>query len=114
VNPTLLSAWMAELVLITYRDAKKGALQQAPLKGAPVPAEYASTFIIFGVLGFATGDWARPAGLFGWGLVLATFLNLWNPGSTGKGIQTPAGTLNTPSNPYTAGGLSSRPASSNR
>jgi hypothetical protein len=78
----LLTAWIAEVVLIWYRSSKNTsatdnleALPQ-PIKGLPMPREFASTFVVYGALGL----WPESAGSFpavvGWGFVLATLLNL--------------------------------------
>jgi hypothetical protein len=80
MNGGLLSAWMAELILITYRGSLRGSTASNPIPHLPVPAEYGSTFIIYGALAFIPESGQRFASLVGWGLVAATFLNLWNPG----------------------------------
>jgi hypothetical protein len=81
----LLSAWIAEMVLIAYRGAKSGETANNPIPHLALPSEYASTFIIYGALAFVPGDGQRVAAAIGWGLVAATFLDLWNPGGTVKG-----------------------------
>ena len=90
---TLLSAWLAELVLITYRGATRGTTANNPIPHLPVPADYAGSFIIFGALSFIPGEGQRVAGLMGWGLVLATALNFYNPGGLATtspgGVTTP-------------------------
>ena len=80
----LVSAWIAEMVLIAYRGAKTGTTANNPIPHLALPSEYASTFIIFGALAFIPGEGQKVATAAGWGLVLATFLNLWNPGGTVK------------------------------
>jgi hypothetical protein len=80
----LLSAWVAEIVLIAYRGAKSGSTANNPIPHLALPSEYASTFIIFGALAFIPGQGQRVASAVGWGLVVATFLDLWNPGGTVK------------------------------
>jgi hypothetical protein len=85
MDTTLGTAWLAELVLITYRSAKQtnGAVRPIPLLA--LPSEYASTFIVYGALSLVpdSSPWSRVAGYFGWGIVAASLLNLWNPpGST--------------------------------
>ncbi len=77
---TLTSAWIAELVLIAYRGSKQqGAVR--PIPGLAMPSEYASTFIVYGALSLIpdSSPYARVAGIFGWGIVAATLLNLWSP-----------------------------------
>lgn len=81
----LLSAWIAEIVLIAYRGAKTGTTKNNPIPHLALPSEYASTFIIYGALAFVPGEGQKVAAAVGWGLVAATFLNLWNPGGTVKG-----------------------------
>lgn len=81
----LLSAWVAEIVLIAYRGAKAGTAKTNPIPGLALPSDYASTFIIYGALAFVPGEGQRVAAAIGWGFVVATFLNLWNPGTTAKG-----------------------------
>ena len=83
MNP-LLMPWAAELVLITYRGAKNKGFEDAPIKNVPLPSEYAATFVIYGILAALPGQAQRPAQVFGWGLVVATFLNLWDPTTIGK------------------------------
>jgi len=77
---TLLAAWVAETVLITYRGAKQGGTKNNPVAHLPLPSEYIASFVVFGGLSLVPGpNGQRVAGLFGWGVVVATFLNLWNP-----------------------------------
>ena len=71
------TAWLAELIIITARDFKKGATNQ--VGGLPLPADYLASFAVFGVLGLATGDAGKVAGIAAWGFVIATFLNLFDP-----------------------------------
>ena len=80
----LLSAWVAEIVLIAYRGAKSGSTANNPIPHLALPSEYASTFIIFGALAFIPGQGQRVASAVGWGRGVATFLDLWNPGGTVK------------------------------
>ena len=73
----ILSAFMAEIILITYRGAKAGKLtKDLPVGHLPVPADYVGAMIIFGLLSALPGDLKRPAGVMGWGLVVATALNV--------------------------------------
>ena len=76
---TITAAWLAELVLIAYRSGKQtGAVR--PIPHLAIPSEYGGPVIIYGALSLVPeGPWSGPAGLVGWGLVLATFLNLWDP-----------------------------------
>jgi hypothetical protein len=78
----LLSAWVAEMVLIAYRGAKSGSTANNPIPHLSLPSEYASTFIIFGALSFIPGEGQKVAAAFGWGVVIATAMNLWTPGGS--------------------------------
>ena len=83
----LTTAWIAELVAIAYRGSKQ-TTKVRPLPGLALPSEYASTFVVYGALSLIpdSSPYARVAGIFGWGIVAATVLNLWSPpGSTTAG-----------------------------
>jgi hypothetical protein len=86
----LLSAWVAEMILIAYRGAKSGSTANNPIPHLALPSEYASTFIIFGALAFIPGEGQKLAAAIGWGLVAATFLDLWTPGGTVKAASSTA------------------------
>lgn len=74
----ILSAWFAEVVLITYRGVKGGTT--GPIKGLPLPADYVGSTIIYGGLGLLGNTKAAPvAAMIGWGLVVSTLLNLFTP-----------------------------------
>lgn len=90
----LLSAWVAELVLITYRTAKQGTTVDNPIPHLALPSEYASTFIIYGALAFIPGEAQKVATAIGWGLVVATFLNLWDPSGKVHGAVAPSEPVN--------------------
>lgn len=76
---SLTLAWMAEAILITYRAVSKGNAVDNPIRNLPLPSEYVGTAIVFGTLSFVPGpNGQRVAGLIGWGLVVATALNLWD------------------------------------
>lgn len=101
------TAALAEAALVTYRSIRGGQAATDPsgkpsasLKVAgkpsqspyamPLPSEYTAVVIVFGALHFLEGPEPRVAGLIAWGLVLATFLNLWQPSSqslTGLGAK---------------------------
>jgi hypothetical protein len=85
----LLSAWLTEVVLVTYRVFKNGT-DGLPLP-MPLPSTYTSTMVIYGALGLAPESWNQATTLFGWGLVVATLLNIWTPGKATKA----GGTTNT-------------------
>jgi hypothetical protein len=78
---TVLAALFAEVVLITYRAASKDTTKNNPLPPFPVPAAYVGAFTVFGVLAALPGRARVPAGVFAWGLVVATGLNFYT--STG-------------------------------
>lgn len=106
MNSGLFGAALVETALVTYREVGQGRLSvpgDAPLK-APLPSTYTAIVVVYGVLGFVPGQGELVASLIGWGLVIATFLNLWQPGSksvTGLGgTSTP--TLNPASAPVPA------------
>lgn len=78
---SLLAAFFVETVIITYRAHKRGinVPSSAPLP-LPLPSEYTSAVIAFGALSVLPRSIDPIPGLIGWGLVLATLLNLWQPG----------------------------------
>lgn len=80
---TVVSAWIVEAALITYRGARKGDFKNNPVPGLAMPSQYAATVLVFGGLSLvpSSSDAGRVAAALGWGLVAATFLNLWTPGS---------------------------------
>jgi hypothetical protein len=85
-----MGAWIAEIILITYRSAKQthggnypvGA--NRPIAHIPLPSEYAASFVIYGALSFVPGRGAPVATAVGWGIVVATLLNLWDPATIGS------------------------------
>jgi len=80
---SVLNAWLAEIVIITYRGVKQSKFKNNPVPYFALPAEYVATIVVFGGLSLVPkeSEWSRVAGAIGWGLVLATTLNLWKPGS---------------------------------
>lgn len=73
----IISAFMAEVILITYRGAKAGKLtKDLPVGHLPVPADYVGAMLIFGLLSALPGNLKTAAGYAGWGLVVATALNV--------------------------------------
>lgn len=74
MSKALTSAFVAEVGIIGWRNLHND-------KTLPPPSQFAGAAIIFGLLGLIPGEGARAAGAFAWVLVLATFLNLWNPNS---------------------------------
>src|ERR1700721_473029 len=97
----LLAAALVEVGLVTYR-----ALSSSKI--LPPPSDYVAVAIIYGGLGLLPESGANFASLVGWGLVVATLLNLWSPATPtklavyGKTTTVPAGnpSANTPKNPY--------------
>lgn len=92
---TVTLAWIAELIVITYRSGKQQSVAGAggngqpvnltrPIAHLPMPSELAATFIIYGALSFVPGRGQQVAGYIGWGIVLATVLNLWDPTTIGN------------------------------
>lgn len=92
----LLGAFLAQVVIVTYRSYAGGGVAgggiqvpgQAPLN-LPLPSNYTAPIVVYGLLGLVPGQAQHVAGLIGWGLVVATFLNLWDP--TGHVKQTTVG-----------------------
>jgi len=73
----VLAAALAETAIVTYRDVKNGSSVDNPVPHLPVPAQYTSVAVVYGILTFLPD----PIGvLMGWGFVVATLLNLWTPG----------------------------------
>lgn len=78
MKPGLLTAWLAQVAIITYRGVKTTP-RTTPLP-MPLPSTYVSSFIIYGGLSLLPAEAAGFAAAMGWGLVAATLLNLWTPG----------------------------------
>jgi hypothetical protein len=99
----MLLAFLAEVSIITYRDLAGNATAKTnhTIVSLPLPADYLAAIIIFGALGAVPkGSSASTATtLFGWGIVTATYLNLWNPDAPfhiGKTTSTAAPTQSQP------------------
>jgi hypothetical protein len=73
----VITAWLAELILITMRDVKKGSTNS--VAGFPLPADYLASFGIFGVLAALPPSASTFAGVTAWGFVVATALNFFDP-----------------------------------
>jgi len=89
--PGLLAAFFVEVGLITYRDVSQGGIKvkkaqqsTAPLP-APLPSLYTSAIVVYGGLALLPSSLAPLPALLGWGFVVATFLNLYTPGSANAG-----------------------------
>ncbi|HEV3370877.1 MAG TPA: hypothetical protein VG074_15025 [Acidimicrobiales bacterium] len=79
----LLGAFFVEVALVTFRSVSQGGLKvpaTAPIP-APLPSLYTSVILVYGGLSLAPRSVAPLATLIGWGFVVATFLNLYTPGS---------------------------------
>ncbi len=83
----LLTAWLAEVVIITYRTVSRGST--GPISHLPLPSTYVSTMIVYGGLGLLPESANVFSTAVGWGLVVATVLNLWQPGSKTTAAGTP-------------------------
>lgn len=68
----LLLAAMVEVGLITWRDLSSD-------KVLPLPSDYVSVVIYYGGLSLLPDSASGVASLLGWGMVLATFLGLFDP-----------------------------------
>lgn len=93
MNHVTASAF-AEVAIVTYRSMRannpaagqpagstltvKGTHTASPYK-APLPSDFTAVVIVYGALHFLPD---QLGGLIGWGLVAATFLNLWAPSSS--------------------------------
>jgi len=76
----LFGAFIAEVALITYRSVN-GTLklpQDAPIR-APLPSNYTAAILVYGALGILPKSMSPLPAMIGWGFVVATFLNLYNP-----------------------------------
>lgn len=76
----VLSAWLVEVGLITYRDIARSNSTNT-IGGLPLPADYLATFVVFGSLAaLSEVESARTfCGITAWGFVLASLLNLVDP-----------------------------------
>lgn len=93
----LFSAFIVEVGLITYRSLKGGGLKvpaTAPIP-LPLPSYYVSAVFVYGALGLVPGRAAPIAGLIGWGFVVATALELFNPGAANDAAASKASTAAT-------------------
>lgn len=98
----LVAALFAELAVITWRSLGRPTPGQTSTTSdsgqppLPFPSQYAAAFGIYGALGLLAGvgeGAGSVANIFGWGLVLATALNIVDPaGSLENTAATKAGT----------------------
>jgi hypothetical protein len=84
----LLTAWLTEVVLVSYRVVHNGQ-GNLPLP-MPLPSTYVSTMVIYGGLGLMPDSWNPATTLFGWGIVVATLLGLWVPNKANETAATKA------------------------
>lgn len=70
----LLSAWLVEAGIVTWRSFQRDGR-------APLPSDFVAVFIVYGSLGMLAQvpNASGVAAATGWGLVLATALNLVDP-----------------------------------
>jgi|ERR1035437_9319388 hypothetical protein len=92
----LFAAAMVETAIVTWRDISQ-------TKVPPPPSDFVAVAIIFGGLSLFPDSAGNLPSVFGWGFVLATFLNLWSP-STPTKLAVPGGTANVPSASQQKGG----------
>ena len=95
----VLSAWIAEIVILTYRAAKN----QGTIAGLPLPSEYAASFIYYGGLSLVRGGSGpgKVATGLAWGMTIATYLQLYkNP--TGLGGKASSSTQSSSTSPAPA------------
>lgn len=75
----VLTAAVAEVALISYRDFSKGSSYGSKL---PLPREFFSVAVVFGVLGMFPDAYSEVAAIIGWGLVIGTGLRAFSlPGT---------------------------------
>lgn len=74
----LFASALAETALISWRDLSQ-------TKFLPLPSDFASVIIIWGILSFfPEGGGQKTATVIGWGFVAATWMNMWNPAAPTK------------------------------
>jgi hypothetical protein len=79
----LLAAFFVEVALVTYRSVSQGGVKvpaTAPIP-APLPSLYTSAIVLYGGLSLLPSALAPLPAMIGWGVVVATWLNLYTPGS---------------------------------
>lgn len=65
-------AWLAEVVLLFWRDKRNA-------NRLPWPSELLATFVLYGTLSVLPGNAGKVGAALGWGVVVATFLGIWTP-----------------------------------
>lgn len=71
----LILPWLVEVGIITWRDISQ---QHRP----PLPSEMLATFVVFGGFSLIAAQDSRVGKALGWGIVIATALNVFNPQAT--------------------------------
>lgn len=94
----LMLAFLAEVGIITYRDIAGSEANRTAhtVAGLPLPADYMAAILAYGVLGAvppSSGAY-KVSSLLGWGIVLATLMNVL-PGTPKGGASAPAPTATT-------------------
>ena len=84
----LLAPATAETALIVYRNVRKGEAAKLPVPYLPVPAQLISVAVVYGGLSLVPDRYDRIAGLFAWGVVIATALNVFNVAVVGNKTNT--------------------------
>lgn len=81
----LVGAFAAETALVTFRSVQAGGVKTGPSGNSPLPAPlpslYTSVLLVYGALAILPSSLAPVPALIGWGFVVATFLNLYQPGA---------------------------------
>lgn len=79
----LLGAFFVEVVLVTIREVKRGGIQvpQAAPLPAPLPSTYTSVVGVYAVIAVLPRSIDPIPSLLAWGLIVATLLNFYTPGS---------------------------------
>ena len=78
----IVAPLLAEVAAITFRDVRNGSNVDNPVPHFPLPSQYVSVAVIYGGLSLFPDSAAQLATMIGWGFVVATVLNLWEPGAT--------------------------------
>lgn len=91
----LFTPALVEVALVTIRGIFGKASKATPIPHLPLPSEYLDILIVFGGLSLLPGQANRVGGYIGWGLVIATALNMsgaFAKLNTGVGVaETPSG-----------------------
>jgi hypothetical protein len=75
----ILPAALAETALVTWRAVSKGNAKSNPVPNLPLPSNYTSVILFYGALALIPESGATFAAAVGWGMVIATLLNFWDP-----------------------------------